>query len=268
VALLPLVRQLNRRKKDFDEMSNKWVRPPLMVHESFDGNVDLTPAAQNIVMQMDAIAPINMGANGMFPVTKEILEYYREEIRQGMFKNAFEALTALSGDRRTTTEIIERLKEGMKKLSKPLGRLFIELLNPCITRSILLLIRNGVVARPPAELQGAAFKLEFINPLALALRDQQARGAQYWVAAGAEMEALFPGLKDNVDYDKLDRDLGESLGVKTEHIRPVRERDEIRRIRQEQQEAQQEAAMASVAAEGYGKMTKAPEPGSPLTGER
>jgi hypothetical protein len=262
VTLLPQVRVLNRLARDYQEMSNKWVNPPKEVLESFEGQVDVTPGALNYVQQMNSIAPINMGANGMFPVTKDILEYHREVIRQGFFKNAFEALGGLSGDRRTTTEIIERLKEGMKKLSRPLGRLFIELLTPQITRSALLLIRNGVVARPPESLHGQMMKVRLINPLALALEDQQARGGQYWVSAVGEAEALFPGVKDNVDSDEWARDLGESLGVKGSHIRPARKRDEIRRQRAEQMAAQQQLETAAMAADAYGKTTRAPEPGS------
>lgn len=261
--LLPKVRMLNRLCKDYLEMSNKWVNPPLEVLESFEGTVNVTPGATNWVVSQGTINPINMGASGAYPITKEMLEYYREGVRQGFFKNAFEALANLSGDRRTTTEIIERLKEGMKRLSKPLGRLFIELLSPVITRSTLLLIRNGVVPPPPEQLQGAPFKIEFINPLALALRDQQSRGLQYWVTAIGEMENIFPGIKDNVDYDKAARDLGESLGVKTEHIRPVKDRDELREQRALQEQQMQQLAMAQAAAEGYGKTTKAPEDGSP-----
>lgn len=264
VTLLPQVRVLNRLAKDYMEMSNKWVNPPREILDTFEGNLDVTPGANNYVTTIPSVKALDMGANGMYPVTKEILEYHRETIRQGFFKSAFEAVTPLTGDRRTTTEIIERLKEGMKKLSKPMGRLFVELLTPCITRTILLLIRNGEVLQPPRELEGSPFKIEFINPLALALRDQQARGGQYWVAALGQAEAIFPGIKDNVDSDKWARDLGESLGVKTTHIRPKREVEEIRANRQMQMQEQRMAELATVGAEAYSKTTKAPEPGSPL----
>jgi hypothetical protein len=262
-ALLPEVRILNRLAKDFQEMSNKWVNPPREILESFDGVVDVTPGANNYVAEMGTIKPIEMMTHGAYPVTRDELEFRRETVRQGFFKNAFEALTNLSGDRRTTTEIIERLKEGMKKLSKPLGRLFSELLTPSISRTILLLIRNGVADPPPPSLQGTPLKIEFINPLALALRDQQARGLQYWVSILGQVEPIFPGVSDNVDSDKAFRDLGESLGVRTEHIRPVRERDQMRQERAQQEQKMQAAALAAQAAESYGKTTKAPEEGSP-----
>ena len=112
---------------------------------------------------------------------------------------------------------------------------------------------------------GVPLKIEFVNPLALALRDQQARGGQQWVAVLGEAQAIFPDVLDNVESDKWSRDLGESLGVKSDHIRPWREVAERRLQRaQEQQEDKQLAAMGA-AAEGYSKVTKAPEPGSPLS---
>ena len=65
-----------------------------------------------------------------------------------------------------------------------------------------------------------------------------------------------------MDSDKGYRDLGASLGVKTDHIRPVDERDELRDEREQQIEQQQQLEIASQLAEGYGKTTKAPEEGS------
>lgn len=269
VTMLPQIRVLNRMAKDFLDMANKWVNPPRQVLESFEGQVDVTPGATNYVQEINSIQAIDMGANGAYPVGREMLEYYREGIRQGFFKNAFEAITPLQGDRRTTTEIIERLKEGMKRLSKPIGRLFDELLSTTLTRISLMMIRNGAVEPPPPELQGVPFKIKIINPLSLAIADQQSKGLQYWVAAGGQMEQFFPGITDNVNADVAFRDLGRSLGVKSEHIRTELERDEIREERQQDLEEQQAAQMAMAAAEGYGKATKSPEPGSPaemLTG--
>lgn len=109
-------------------------------------------------------------------------------------------------------------------------------------------------------------KLEFVNPLALALRDQQARGGQYWVSVLGEMSQVKPDVLDVVDTDQWARDLGESLGVKAGQIRSEDEIEAIRQARAEQAAQMQMAAMMQPAADSYGKLTKAPEPGSPLEG--
>lgn len=260
--MLPHVRSTNRMKADWLELSNRYARPPKEVKESFEGRVDMTPDALNFVTEENTIKSIEGAAKGDFPITTESLEMEREVIRQAFFKNVFEQLSALTGDRRTTVEIIERLKEGMKKLSNPIGRLIAELFTGLITRSVLLLIRNGVLPPPPPQLEGQSFKVDYIGPLALALRDQQARAFEYWVAMIGEMEAVFPGVGDNVEYDEAARDLGEFLGVKNAHIRSVREREMIREQRRKDAERQRALELAQVAAQGYGQTTKAPEPGS------
>ena len=262
--MLPKVRQLNRRAKDYDEMSNKWVNPPKEVLESFEGTVDVTPGALNYVVEKGTIVPIDMGASGAYPVTKDILEYYREGVREGFLRSAFEPITPLKGDRRNTTEIIQRMSEGLKKQARPFGRLFSELLKPVVIRTIRLLVRNGVIERPPDAIMGVPLKIEFVNPLALALRDQQARGGQRWVGTLGEAAQVFPDVLDNVESDKWARDLGEAFGVKSDHVRPMREVIEIRQRRAQKQQEMEQMQLASAAAEGYGKMTKAPEPESPL----
>lgn len=262
--MLPKVRQLNRRAKDYDEMSNKWVRPPLEILDTFEGVVDLTPAAQNFVSEKGTINPIEMGAHGAYPITKDILEYYREGVREGFLRSAFEPITPLKGDRRNTTEIVQRMSEGLKKQARPFGRLFGELLSPVVIRTIRLLVRNGVIERPPDSLMGTPLKVEFINPLALALRDQQAKGGQRWVAILGEAAQIFPEVLDNVEYDEWARDLGDSFGVKSTHIRPKRERDARRQQRATKQQQNEMMQMAGVGAEAYSRTTKAPEPGSPF----
>ena len=260
--MLPRVRVLNRLAKDYMEMSNKWVNPPKEVLDTFEGQVEVSAGALNYVNQMNSIRPIDMGASGAYPITKDILEYHRTGIQDGFYKNAFEPISGLQGDRRNTTEIIERLREGLKKATRPFGRLFIELLTPQITRAALLLIRNNVVEAPPASLQGNLMQLRFINPLALALEDQQSKGGQYWVEALGVVSQIFPGVIDNVDSDQWARDLGESMGVSGKHIRPVDKRDEIRQQQAEIAAQQEKMQMLQMGSDAYAKTTKAPEEGS------
>lgn len=256
-------RTLNRAVKNFDEVGDKLAGPPLEVLETFDGDVDLTPRAQNFVTEMDSIRPINLAAMGSYPITKDWIEYRTERIQNIYFKNVFEQLAQLTGDRRNELEIRARLSEGFKKLTRPISRLYIEHYDVQVSRSLKLLIRNGVIEEPPPELSGQAFKIDYIGPIALALQDQQSQAFVQWVATLSEMEELYPGVKDNVDYDVAARDLGESLGVKTDHIRPVRKRNEIRRGRAELQQQQRQAELLEQTAKGYKQTREAAEEGSP-----
>jgi hypothetical protein len=260
--ILPQVRVLNRMVEDLIEMANKWANPPLEVLESFEGEVSVIPGATNFVIERDSIRSINPSAMGSFPVSKDIVEMQREIVKKAFFNDVFVQLTDLKGDRRTTLEIQERIREGLQRLGPPIGRLYAELFSPMIVRILKMLIRWGRIPYPPQELQGQGFGIEYVGPLALALRNQQIRGFQQWLGVIAEMEDIFPGSKDNVNADVAIRDIGHSFGVKPEHMMPKKKMEDIRKARAEklaQQEAMQQAALA---AQSYQQTTKAPEEGS------
>jgi hypothetical protein len=258
--ILPQVRKLNQMEADFTQAGNRWVEPPLEILESFDGTVNLSPRAQNFVVERDSIQAIDLGAKGSYPIAQDALEAQREIIHEAFFKSTFEPLTPLKGDRRTTEEIRGRLNEAFKKLSQPLGRLFSELLTPVIERTVMLLVRNGVVRQPPPQLRKV--KIEYTGPAALALRDQHVVAFDNWLDMTARMEELYPGTVDNIDFDESSRDLARFLGVKESHIRDIASRDQIRAERQRQEEAQRRLEAMQIAAQGYGQTTKSPEPGS------
>ena len=261
--ILSDVKILQVMKRDFIECGNKWNNPPLQVHQSVPNPVRVTPGAINRVMEMNQIAGINTSAMGNFPITKESLMDQQELIHKAFFRDIFVQLADLQGDRRTTVEIMERLREGLRRLALPVARLQSELFSPVITRSVFLLIRNGKIPTPPVELEGQTMVIEYEGQLALALKSQQARGFQMWAEFVGAMEAIFPGVKDNISADRAIRRQGRAFGV---HIEDMASPEEVAAARQQRAlEAQQQKAaeLAAMAAEGYDKTNKAPEQGSP-----
>jgi len=125
---------------------------------------------------------------GNFPITVEALKEQQEIVHKAFFRDIFVQLGDLTGDRRTTVEIIERLREGLRRLALPVARLQSELFNPVITRSTMLLIRHGKIPQPPIELEGQQLGIEYEGQLALALKGQQAKGFQQWVEFAGAME--------------------------------------------------------------------------------
>ena len=154
---LSITKELQQMHADFIECGNKWNNPPRQsLAGAVEGPVDVRPGANNIVTQIDAIRALDQGLKGNFPITKDILEFVQNIIHRIFFVDVFAPLANLPGDRRTTLEIRERIKQAVKKLAGPIYRLQSELFTPIITRSVLLLIRNGVIPQPPPELQGQA----------------------------------------------------------------------------------------------------------------
>ncbi len=258
--ILPQVRKLNQMEADKTQAGNRWVEPPLEVLESFDGNVNLSPRAQNFVMELNSVKAIDLGAKGSYPISREELTEQRELIQEAFFKRAFSPLTGLTGDRRTTEEIRGRLNEALKTLNNPLGRVFSEYATPQVERTVKLLIFHGIVRQPPLQLRRT--KIVYTGPLALALRDQHIIAFDNWLTFNERMEALQPGTIDNIDFDESSRDLARFMGVKESHIRTIAKREEIRTERQRREAEAAALEQAQVLAQGYGQTVKKPEEGS------
>jgi hypothetical protein len=249
--------------KDFIDCGNRWNSPPLEVLDTYEGPVDVTPNALNRVPQHETIAVLDQRALGNFPITKEMLEYQQAKIHKAFFRDIFVMLTDLT-QRMTTVEVRARLQEGLRRLALPVARLQAELLTPVIMRSVLLLIRNGRIPYPPEQLQGRAFGIEYIGPLALALQAEQANGFVQWASVGAQLMPVAPEVMDNINLDRGFRRLGEKFGVHSDDIATMEEVEAKRAARAQMQAQQQKLAAAETAAKTYKAGSAAPEPGSPV----
>lgn len=261
--MLPQIKVLNVLSRDFIEVSNKHANPARETLSSFHGRYKTYPGADNRVREIPSSRPVDQGLNGNFVTTEEALDRQTKIIDRAYYKNAFNPIEDLTGDRRTTLEIRERVRGTWPKIGTSVARIWYEQISPLVERSILLLIRNGVVERPPAELEGMNFGLEFVSPFALELRSQQSKAFQEWAFIVGELESVFPGAVDNVDSDDAIQRLGRTLGVNTEDMASIEQREEKRRIRAEKEQQEQALAMAQVAGQAYGQTTGAPEEGSP-----
>ncbi len=260
---LSITKELQQMHSDFVECGNKWNNPPRQsLANAVEGQVDVRPGANNIVTQIDAIKALDQGIRGNFPITKDMLEFTQGIIHRIFFVDVFAPLANLPGDRRTTLEIRERIKQAVKKLAGPIYRLQSELFTPVITRSILLLIRNGVIPPPPAELKGRGFGIEYVSELALAMRDQQARAFIQFATLVTELDTVFPGAKDIVNIDRSLPDIAFTFGLKVDHLSTEEEITVARDARRIALEKRQVLEAAQVAGQAYGQTTKAPEEGS------
>lgn len=261
---LSVSKELQQMHADLIECGNKWNNPPReILSNAVEGQVDVRPGAANLVTQMNSIKALDQTALGSFPITEKSLTLIQDIIHRIFFVDVFAPLANLPGDRRTTVEIRERVKQAMKKLAGPIYRLQSELFTPIITRSVLLLIRNGVIPYPPAELQGRGFGIEYISELALAMRDQQSRAFMQLATLVSELDPVFPGAKDIINIDRALPDIAFTFGSKVEHLSTKEEIAAIREARREKLEQDQLLAAAQTAGQTYGQTTKSPEEGSP-----
>ena len=258
--ILPQIRVTQQIKRDLIECGNKHNDPPKEVLDSFEGEVKVFKGALNNVQEINTIVPIQ-GVQGNFPITKDIIEMEQEILHKAFYKNVFNPITDLKGDRRTVPEIRERTLEGLRRAGQPVGRIQTEHLEPMLRRTLMLLIENGEIPEPPLGLE--TVEIEYLGLMANALSSGQAAAFQKAVAITKELDEQFPTLKDNLNMDEGYRNMCRQLGMRAEDIKDIDDRDEIRKARQAELQKQQALQAAQVAAQAYGQTTGAPEEGSP-----
>jgi len=179
------------------------------------------------------LEPLQIGANN--PLGLNMEEQRRNAIRQAFY---VDQLLMSQGPAMTATEVLQRNEEKMRLLGPVLGRLQSELLQPLISRSFALLLRNGLLPAAPEQLQGQDIDIEYVSPLAKAqkLTDLQSmlRGFEVMMQV-AEIAPVM----DYLDSDKLVQYLVEVTGIPA---RVIRSDEEVAKIRRQQAEAQQQQA--------------------------
>jgi hypothetical protein len=212
--------------------------------------VRTTPGALNFYRTgtRDRLEPLQIGANN--PLGLNMEEQRRNAIRQAFY---VDQLLMSQGPAMTATEVLQRNEEKMRLLGPVLGRLQSELLQPLISRSFALLLRNGLLPAAPEQLQGQDIDIEYVSPLAKAqkLTDLQSmlRGFEVMMQV-AEIAPVM----DYLDSDKLVQYLVEVTGIPA---RVIRSDDEVARIRRQQAQAaqqQQEMEQQMMSAEAAGQV--------------
>jgi len=231
---LPDVKMVNKMSETTIRAAQKQIDPPLMVpDDGFMLPVRTTPGALNFYRTgtRDRLEPLQIGANN--PLGLNMEEQRRNAIRQAFY---VDQLLMSQGPAMTATEVLQRNEEKMRLLGPVLGRLQSELLQPLISRSFALLLRNGLLPAAPEQLQGQDIDIEYVSPLAKAqkLTDLQSmlRGFEVMMQV-AEIAPVM----DYLDSDKLVQYLVEVTGIPA---RVIRSDDEVARIRRQQAQAAQE----------------------------
>ncbi len=266
MAMLSLVKELQQMHKDLLEMSNRFNRFPMeVVRDNLENDdVDLSPDAKNYVSQLDSIRPIAMGATGNFPVTWELLKFYQDTVRNdGFYNDIFGQFRALKGDRRVTLELELRNQEGLDQLVSAVSNIESEFFTPQLTRGLLLLLRNGRIPPPPAELQGKTFGIEYMGKLALAAKQYQARGFVQFSQFALNFKDIYPETKYVINVPRTLTDVALAMGMKVEHLNTPEEAQEMMAKDQEREQMMKQLAQMQAQSQAYKNTQKSPEEGSP-----
>ncbi len=243
------VRQLQLMEKRAAQAIDKMVNPPLQ-GSARNSAVNALPGGFNAVdnIQQGGIAPIYV----VQPRTAELqqsMDFVRSRIRRAFYEDLWLIVTEMDRANVTATEIDARREEKLLMLGPVLERLHHELLDPLIDRVFSIMLRTGALPEPPEELSGIDLRVEYISMLAQAQRSVAVSGIERAFSFVSGMAQVKPDALDKLDFDQAIDEYTEALGTPA---RIVVSDDIVAQVRQgraqQQQKAEQQAAMANMAA--------------------
>ena len=165
----------------------------------------------------------------------------RTSIAKGLFNDLFLMLLQIDVGKMTATEVAERKQEKLLMLGPVCERMHYELLDPLIDRTFAMMARAGLIPPAPPELQGAALRVEYISPLAIAQRQLGLNGLNQLLVSVASLSQVSPESLDKIDFDEAVDLLAEGVGAPP---RVLRDETAITATREQRAKAQQAQQMA------------------------
>lgn len=246
------VRELQVVSERLGEVEDYQTKPPVQGPASLrEHDRDLLPGGY---IPFDQNSP-HGGVRTAFEVKLDprVLLEHKEDVRRRIDKSfyvhLFQPITMLSDTtQRTAQEIIQRRAEILTVLSPieiPMQR---ALDRPLIQYSFERLLAEGELEPPPPELDGQLVDVEFMGPLAQALKETDAGNVDRMVAHIGQLAVLKPDVIDRYDADNDLERYADMLGVDPHLIVPAQQAAFIRAQRAKAQAAAAQAQMMASAA--------------------
>ncbi|BBP82448.1 hypothetical protein PHLH8_20900 [Pseudomonas sp. Pc102] len=200
--------------------------------------VKVGPRKIIVANSVDSMKPLQSGAN--FQYSQEKMNSLRASIRKILMADQ---LQAQDGPAMTATEVHVRVALIRQLLGPVYGRLQAEYLQPLVTRCFGIAYRAGVLGEAPESLAGRNYSVRYVSPLARSQKLEEVTAIDQYVAgcaaaAAAQAQAgQAPTAMDNVDLDEAARFRGEALGVPSSVIRSKASVEQIRKQREQDQQA-------------------------------
>jgi hypothetical protein len=254
MTALPDVRTLNRAIELKLKSWAKVIDPPLLVlDDGVVGTVKLTPAALNVVRNLEAIRPLESGAR--FDVTAIEEENLKKSIGRTYY---IDLLRLPDGPQMTATETSVRYEQQQRVLGPALWRILHELLTRLIERGFMMMYRRHAFPDPPPELQeGGDIDVRYEGPMSRAQRSADLTAISRTYSLVAPMAETHPEVLDNFDHDKIVRHIGDVAGMPSILYRSPEEVAGIRDARQQAHAQEQQMAQMGQVTEGIKNVSPA-----------
>lgn len=244
---LPNVRLANSMAKAHMVAAEKIINPPLQVrNEGTYGQINLSAGAVNF--SDGDITPISDIGN--IPLTLEMQEAVRNEIRKSFF---IDQLQMVGTTQMTATEVLQRQDERARLIAPAIGMIQSELLGPVVGRAMQILMDDGHIPPAPARMKEVvgdpSLNVSYVSPLTRAQRSSEATSIVDFIGIVGQMAQTDPNVLTRIDSDGAVKELHDIMGVPSDVLRSDDEVAAIANQQAEQQQMQQEMAMAGDAAQ-------------------
>lgn len=235
----------------------KEIDPPMMTTQrGVIGDLDMSAGGLTVVRDINALAPFL--SQGSMQVVYEEMNRLRENIEAYFFVPQL-VLPPMQGSPATATEITVRLEQLERLIGPTLGRMQHDLLNPVITRTFRILLRNNRLPPIPdivSDLGGQA-DIEYTGPMAKTQEASQVQALERLSTFVGNWAQVNPEALDKVDIDQVIIKAAHLMGVPAKVLRTQDEVKTIRGNRQKAQQAQAEGEAMKAQGEGAQAMQAA-----------
>jgi hypothetical protein len=245
------VKMLNEMEKTYLKALQKMVDPPLMVpDDGFINPVRTTPGGLNYYRtglgRDERIFPLPMMQRLDYADNK--MNQVRDSINKAFYLDLVElpGPTAQDGDvlRFTATEIQARQRDRMQILGPLVSRQEIELLGPMIGRVVNVMLENNMLPQPPEIImEQKEFKIEYRNPISIAMRGYELNSISQLIQFLAPMAQIDPTVMQRLDISRIAK-----LGAEVLRTPPSVVKDEALFKAEMEAQQQQQAMMAQLQA--------------------
>lgn len=175
---------------------------------------------------------------------REDIEDVRRRIQRSFYVPQFQALTMLSDStQRTVSEIAGRQAESLSMLGPATQRLQEGIDEPLLERVVERIFELNLMPPPPPELQGQPLQIDFIGPLAQALKMVAAQNTDRFVFGLGTVAAMKPEVVDKFNADGWADFASDTYGVDPDLIVAGKDVVLIREARAKAMAAKEQAAM-------------------------
>jgi len=252
---LPYARMANTISDTMLRAAMKQSDPAIALpDDAFLGTPNFNPRAINYYQRgklnpKDEIFPIGNFGNPHIAI--EHLEFFKNQIRDIMFYNTFQAFSELT-KQMTVPEVMERVSEKMTLLGPAVGRFMNDVLQPLIEKVVFILFEDNRLPRmPDAMLNDPEFEVKFVGRLVQSQRQSEVNNIVNALSIAGQVAQFNPEAIDKINTDETIDEVFDITGVTT---RILNSDDKVKQIREQRAQAaaqQQQLAEAQAAAQTY-----------------